>query len=108
MEAINDLDIMTKSGVKKIIEQDPTFSEFVDGNKAYMSFSICGVHVLIFKEDAGTSYYYKLPWQKGLDYPCVETFMKYAIPVLSELLEERRLNKLIAPNNIRKATLRTI
>lgn len=100
--------MITKSGVKKMIEQDSAFSEFVEGNKAYMSFSICGVQVLIFKEDVGTSYYYKLPWQNGLDYPCVKTFMKYAIPVLSEILEERRLNKLIAPGNVRKATLRTI
>ena len=100
--------MITKYVVKKMIEKNPVFNEFLDGNKACMSFAICGVQVLIFKEDLGTSYYYKLPWQTGLDYPCVKTFMRYAIPVLSELLEERRLNKLIAPNNIRQATLRTI
>ena len=50
----------------------------------------------------------KLPWPEGLNYAGVKTFMRYAIPILSELLEEIRLNKLIAPNNVRKATLRII
>jgi len=100
--------MITKFGVKKMIEQNPAFSEFLDGNKACMDFSIGEVKVLIFKEDVGTNYYYKLPWHEGLNYAGVKTFMRYAIPILSELLEEKRLNKLIAPNNVRKATLRTI
>ena len=100
--------MITKFGVRNMIEQNPAFNDFLDGNKAYMSFSICDVQVLIFKEDEGTSYYYKLPWHEGVNYAGVRTFMRYAIPILSELLEEKRLDKLIAPNNVRKATLRTI
>lgn len=87
---------MTQSEIKTMIENNESFQEFINGEKASMSFNISGVPVFIFKEDIGTSYYYKLPWYKGAKYVSVTNFMKQAIPLLSKMLEKKRSDKLIA------------
>jgi len=97
---------MTKFEVKKMIEQNDSFREFIEGKSAFMTFYPYSVQVLIFKEDIGTGYYYKVPWHKGVEYNGVRTFMKYAIPILSEMLEAKRKEDLIAPGNNFSSTIK--
>lgn len=99
---------MTKEEIKTMIENNEGFQGFLNGDKASMSFNIDGVVVFIFKEDVGTSYYYKFPWYEGAKYNSASSFMRQAIPILSKMLEDRRLDNLLAPNNVKRATLRNL
>lgn len=97
---------MTKFEVKRMIEQNATFREFIEGKSASMTFAPCGITVIIYKEIVGAKYYYKLPWYEGVNYDGVRTFMKYAIPILSGIIEAKRREDLMAPGNNFTSTVR--
>lgn len=85
---------MEKEIIRRLINRNDSLKDFINGTYGYINYCVSGVPVCIFKEDVGVSLYYKLPYNPNFDYEKVVEFMKYAIPILSEMLEEERAKNL--------------
>ena len=81
---------MNKDEVSMLIQESPKLNDFINDSNCYIDFCISGVPVYIFKEDVGVGLYYRLPYNEHFNYEDVASFMKYAIPILSKKLEEKR------------------
>lgn len=81
---------MTKNEISVLIKTSPKLNDFINAPKGYIDFKVSNVPVYIFKEDIGVNYYYKFPYNEHFNYKDVVSFMKYAIPILSKILEEKR------------------
>ncbi len=97
---------MTYQEVEKLIKENSHFQDFLTNHHGAMMFEIENVSIVIFKENIGTSFYYRLPYQQDADYTKVCDFMRFAIPILSKSLEQKRTQDLIAPGNPTKATIK--
>lgn len=85
---------MNKQDIESIIKNNEFVQDFLDGKEHPLICRVEGVPIAIYKEGIGASYFYKLPWDERIDYSKVTDFMKYAIPIISELVEKRRDEKL--------------
>lgn len=86
---------MNESKIKELIVNNSMFQYFVSNQSASIEFVIKNVPVVIYKEESGTSFYYKVPYDKNYDYACIVEFMKIAIPVLNKMIDEERTNHLM-------------
>ena len=77
-----------------MILNDKQFEIFVQSDAGHIEYTVGGIPVIIFKENSGGSFYYKLPYNKAYDYNKLSEFMKTAIPFISKLIEEERKKKL--------------
>lgn len=89
---------MDKQEVENLINNSKQIQDFLAGTVHTLTCSVAGTHICIFKEDVGVSYYYKLPWNKNIDYTIVSDFMKFAIPIISKMIEEERNKNLKKPD----------
>jgi len=91
---------MNKKDVENIIRSNKEIENFIEGRSGVFNCNVDGVPISIFKENIGTSYYYncRLSWNEKFDYKKVSQFMKYAIPIISKMLEEERFNRLTRPD----------
>lgn len=80
--------------IESMILKSDQLGAFVQGDLGYIKYTVGDIPVIIFKEDIGGSFYYKLPYNKAYDYNKVLEFMKTAIPFISKLIEEERKKKL--------------
>ncbi len=96
---------MDASTVKNMILHDACFQNFINNSRASMCVEIGTIPIIIFKEDVGINFYFRLPRQSDTDYSEVYEFMRHAYPILSTLLEQKRKESLLGPGNIGTATL---
>lgn len=92
---------MTKNEVNKIIKANNRLNDFINGTQGYIELHVCNLPIWVFKEDEDVKMYYKLPYIPNFNYEDVVTFMKYAIPILTEMLKKERENKLMGPDCIK-------
>lgn len=97
---------MTRKDVKRIVEGHNELRNFIEGPDSSISFNLAGVPIIIYKEYIGTRYYYRQRWFPNANYVTNMAIMNYLIPILSDMLEKKRMRDLLAPGNILKATPR--
>lgn len=85
---------MKKDEIEKQIKQSSLYEDFINNRSGKIGISVKGIPIWILKEEIGVKMYYQLPHDKKYDYSAVSDFLKYAIPVLSDLIEKKRLEKL--------------
>ncbi|MBQ0141439.1 MAG: hypothetical protein KBT06_01350 [Prevotellaceae bacterium] len=81
---------MKESDIIKLIDNDSMFKDFVSNQDASLEFVINNIPIVIYKEASGTSFYYKVPYDKNYDYDGIVDFMRTAIPELRKKIEEER------------------
>lgn len=81
---------MTEEEIIEAIKKSPNLQDFVRNDRASVSIKVCGVPIVIYKEDVGGAYYYKVPYDSRYNYEGVEDFMKIAIPKLEKEIEHER------------------
>ena len=86
---------MNKLEVKRLVESNKMLNEFVNSANGQLDVPVNGVPIRIFKESVGVSYYYRFPYDEKYNYSDVADFMHWAVPVISELVEKRRMEKLM-------------
>lgn len=85
---------MNKLEVRKLIESNKMLNAFINSPDGQIEVLVRNVRIRIFKEDIGANYYYRLPYNAEYNYNEIADFMKLAVPVISELVEKRRTEKL--------------
>lgn len=81
---------MNEDEIKEYITKDGRLQSFIQDDSGKIEMSVGGIPVGIFKESTGASYYYLLPYDEKCDYDSVASFMKIAIPLLSDLVIKER------------------
>lgn len=91
---------MNKEEVKRMIESSENLSDFLENNCGCVDINVYGTSVKIFKAEIGVEYYYRCPYSSRADYAAIGEFMRYAIPILSALVEKEREKRLWGPDCI--------
>ena len=81
---------MTEEEIIEAIKKSANLQDFARNDKASVSIKVCGVPIVIYKEDVGGAYYYKVPYDSRYNYEGVVDFMKTAIPELKKEIERER------------------
>ncbi|MBR5983640.1 MAG: hypothetical protein IK025_07985 [Bacteroidales bacterium] len=89
---------MNKQEIENIIKSSNEIKDFIEGRNSVFNCNVEGIPISIYKENIGTSYYYRLPWNAKFDYNKVSKFMRYAIPIISKMLENERDMRLTRPD----------
>lgn len=76
------------------IESNEGFNDFIDGKRSQFEVNVCGVPVYIYWNGDCGELYYQQPCIAGYNYNDVLEYMKYAIPIISKMLAERKSQKL--------------
>lgn len=82
-----------KEAIEELILGDEQISHFVQSELGHIEFNVCGVPIVIFKEEQGGSFYYRLPYDERYDYNKVSEFMQVAIPIISDLINKENKKK---------------
>lgn len=85
---------MNREQIIQLVRSHIKIVDFVKNNSSSIEFNIDGVPIIIFKEEVGTSFYYKIPFKQEYMYDNIVDFMRIAIPELSKLVENERDKKL--------------
>ena len=89
---------MNRDDIKRLIESSETINDFISGGSSCLPIIVHRIPIFIYKEGIGGSYYYRLPYCEQYDYYKVAEFMRFAIPIISKMIEERREEKLSQPD----------
>ena len=81
---------MEEEKVRQFIKHNAYLKQFIEGDVGCIEFKVSGVPIIIYKKNVGVEPYYKLPYNPKFNYAEVVDFMKYAIPILSQMLEKER------------------
>ena len=92
---------MIKNEVKKIIEGANNFNEFINGSIGYIDINVYNLPIRIYRKNVGAEMYYMLPYNKDFNYRGVVIFMKYAIPILTEMIEKERQKNLMGSDCVK-------
>lgn len=85
---------MTKENLLNIFESRPQYQKFLKRECKYLDVRIDDVDILFFAEESGVGAYLRYPYVLNDQHEHVISFLKYAIPELSERVEEQRLKDL--------------
>lgn len=81
---------LNRESIRELIKNNKSLKSFISGDTGIMPIDDFGLPIVIFKEDVGASYYFRLPLDQNVDYSGVETIIKECVKYISELLEEKR------------------
>ena len=85
---------MYQENVLNLIKSKPEYESFLRRERKWLDVCIDGVQILFIAEEKGVGAYLRYPYVLGDEHKKLMTFLQYAIPELSERVEEQRLKDL--------------
>lgn len=81
---------LNRESIREAIKRNKLLDSFISGDIGMLPFDDFGLPIVIFKEDVGASYFFRLGLDQSVDYSGVEIIIKECVKYIGELLEEKR------------------